>query len=57
MSNTITETITRFTNTETNITRMVSTLNMRSEFRNVINNRVIVNNSILPSTPSIESIY
>ena len=59
MTRTITETITQFTNTETNVTRMVlrpSTLNMRSEFRNVINNRVIENNSRLPSTPSVESI-
>jgi hypothetical protein len=59
MSNTVTETITQFTNTETNITRMVlrpSTLNMRSEFRNVINNRIIENNSRLPSTPSLESV-
>lgn len=59
MTRTITETITQFTNTETNVTRMVlrpSTLNMRSEFRNVINNRVIENNSRLPSTPSVESV-
>lgn len=59
MTRTITETITQFTNTETNVTRMVlrpSTLNMRSEFRNVINNRVVENNSRLPSTPSVESI-
>lgn len=59
MTRTITETITQFTNSEINATRMVlrlSTLNMRSEFRDVINNRVIENNSRLPSTPSVESI-
>jgi hypothetical protein len=59
MTRTITETITQFTNSETNVTRMVlrpSTLNMRSEFRNVINSRFIGNNSRLPSTPSVESI-
>lgn len=59
MTRTITETVTEYITIPTNVTRMVlrpSTLNMRSEFRNVINNRVIENNSRLPSTPSLESI-
>lgn len=59
MVNTITQTITEYTTVPTNVTRMVlrpQILNMRSEFRNVINNRVIENNSRLPSTPSVESI-
>lgn len=57
MTRTIAETIT--STGETNVTRMVlrsSTLNIRSEFRNVINSRIIENNSRLPSTPSVESI-
>jgi hypothetical protein len=59
MTRTITQTITEYTTIPTNETRMVlrpSTLNMRNEFRDVINNRVIENNSRLPSTPSLESI-
>lgn len=59
MTRTITQTITEYTTIPTNETRMVLrplTLNMRSEFRDVINSRVIENNSRLPSTPSVESI-
>ena len=59
MARTITETITGYTTVPTNVTRMVlrpQTLDMRSDFRNVINNRIVENNSRLPSTPSVESI-
>ena len=59
MARTITQTITEYTTIPTNETRMVlrpSTLNMRSEFTDVINSRVIENNSRLPSTPSVGSI-
>lgn len=59
MVRTITEIITESTTVPTNVTRMIlrpQTLDMRSEFRNVINNRVVENNSRLPSTPLVESI-
>lgn len=52
---TYTQTIT-ITNTETRMILRPSVLNIRNEFRNVINNRITDNNSRLPSTPSIESI-
>lgn len=52
---TFTQTITN-TNTETRIILRPSVLNMRNEFRDVINNRIVDNNSRLPSTPLIESI-
>lgn len=59
MARTITQTITEYTTLPTNVTRMLlrpQTLDMRSDFRNVINSRIVENNSRLPSTPLVESI-
>lgn len=57
MSNTITQTITQFTNTETNVSRMVlrpQTLFLREQFQNQLENQI--NNSITNRLPYLNRI-
>jgi hypothetical protein len=59
MTSTITQTIAQFTNSETNVTRIVlrpSTINMREGFRNILNRRSENNVGELPYVNDINSI-